>query len=223
MEIGELKGMRKVDVESVKSFISRQSDNYRPSYGRSVEQHPRTCVCIGTSNADDYLRDITGNRRFWPIPVSGESELRPWDITPETVAQIWAEVMFYYEGMGERSLLLPKEARALAEESQLAAMESDERIGLIEEYLARLLPENWAKMDRSARLFWLDDDSSKGTEERTSVSVMEIWSECFRKTPADKKRADSDDIIRMLTQLGWTKGSTRRTGCYGIQKTFVKM
>ena len=223
MEIGELKGMRKVDVESVKSFISRQSDNYRPSYGRSVEQHPRTCVCIGTSNADDYLRDITGNRRFWPIPVSGESELRPWDITPETVDQIWAEVMFYYEGMGERSLLLPKEARALAEESQLAAMESDERIGLIEEYLARLLPENWAKMDRSARLFWLDDDSSKGTEERTSVSVMEIWSECFRKTPADKKRADSDDIIRMLTQLGWTKGSTRRTGCYGIQKTFVKM
>ena len=222
MEIGELKGMRKVDVESVKSFISRQVDQYRPSYGRTVECHPRSCVCIGTSNAGDYLRDITGNRRFWPIPVSGTSAKRPWKMTEEEVGQIWAEIMFIYEAMGERSLELPKEVRKIAEQKQMEALESDERAGIIEEYLARKLPENWMSMDRSERLFWLDDDK-EGTVERDSVSVMEIWSECFRKTPADKKRADSDDIIRILVQLGWEQKGTRRTGCYGTQKGFKKL
>lgn len=221
MEIGELKGMRKTDVESVKSFVSRQVDNYRPSYGRAVESHPRACVCIGTSNANDYLRDITGNRRFWPIPVSGVSEKRPWDITDEDVAQIWSEVMFYYEGMGERSLLLPKEAAQLAKGHQMAALEYDERTGIVETYLERKLPENWPAMDLSARRFWLED-GTEGEVERTDVTVMEIWAECFRRQPTEKKRADSDDIVRILMQLGWTRSSTKRTAFYGTQKAYKK-
>lgn len=222
MEIGELKGMRKVDVESVKGFISRQVDRYRPSYGRTVEDHPRLTVYIGTSNAEDYLRDITGNRRFWPLPVSGQTKKKPWDITGEEIAQIWAEVLFYYNEMGETSLILSKEAEKIAEEKQLEALEDDERSGLIEEYLNRLLPDNWKDMDRSERLFWLDDDKNEGTQERTQVSVMEIWSECFRNKPSDKKRADSDDITKMLLRLGWKRGGTMRAGCYGRQRAFVK-
>ena len=223
MEIGELKGMRKTDVESVKSFVSRQVDNYRPSYGRAVESHPRTCVCIGTSNADDYLRDVTGNRRFWPIPVSGISEKRPWDLTDEDVAQIWSEVMFYYEGMGERSLLLPKEARALAEQQQLNALEYDERTGIVEAYLERKLPENWPAMDLSARRFWLEDNKvDEGEVTREDVTIMEIWAECFRKMPTEKKRQDSDDIVRILMQLGWRRSGTKRSAIYGTQKAYKK-
>lgn len=224
MEIGELKGMRKTDVESVKSFVSRQVDNYRPSYGRAVESHPRTCVCIGTSNADDYLRDITGNRRFWPIPVSGTSEKRPWDLTEEDVAQIWSEVMFYYEGMGERLLLLPKEARALAEQQQLNALEYDERTGIVEAYLERKLPENWPAMDLSARRFWLEDSKvDEGEVAREDVTIMEIWAECFRKMPTEKKRQDSDDIVRILMQLGWMRSGTKRSAIYGTQKAYKKV
>lgn len=223
MEIGELKGMRKTDVESVKSFVSRQVDNYRPSYGRAVESHPRTCVCIGTSNADDYLRDVTGNRRFWPIPVSGISEKRPWDLTDEDVAQIWSEVMFYYEGMGERSLLLPKEARALAEQQQINALEYDERTGIVEAYLERKLPENWPAMDLSARRFWLEDNKvDEGEVTREDVTIMEIWAECFRKMPTEKKRQDSDDIVRILMQLGWRRSGTKRSAIYGTQKAYKK-
>ncbi len=223
MEIGELKGMRKVDVESVKSFISRQVDQYRPSYGRSVECHPRSCVCIGTSNAGDYLRDVTGNRRFWPIPVSGKSKLRPWNMTSDDVAQIWAEIMFDYDCLGETSLELPKEVRKIAEQKQMEALEADERAGLVEKYLMRKLPENWVELSRSDRLFWLDEEKNEGAVERDAVSVMEIWSECFRKIPADKKRADSDDIIRILVQLGWEQNGTKRTGCYGCQKAYKRV
>ena len=72
VEIGELAGMKKADIEKVKSFLSTSDDKYRPSYGRVVESHPRQCIIIGTVNGErGYLRDITGNRRFWIIKVFG--------------------------------------------------------------------------------------------------------------------------------------------------------
>ena len=220
IEIPELRGMRKTDIESIKSFLSRQSDRYRPSYGRNVEEHPRTCVCIGTSNSDDYLRDITGNRRFWPIKVSGESRLKPWNMTADDVAQIWAETAFLYDCIGERSLILPKEAEKIAGEQQILALESDERSGIVGEYLDKKLPENWPSMDLSSRRFWLDGSDTEGTVARTEVSIMEIWSECFRKQPAEKKRTDSDDISRILIQLGWCRDGVRRQPIYGVQRIF---
>ena len=62
MEIGELAGMRKADLDKVKAFISRQDDKYRASFGRRVTPHPRQCVFFGTTNSQNgYLRDITGN------------------------------------------------------------------------------------------------------------------------------------------------------------------
>jgi putative DNA primase/helicase len=68
-ELGELSQMGKAVIESIKQFISAKVDRYRPAYGRVLESHPRQCVLVGTTNENTYLRDRTGNRRFWPIPV----------------------------------------------------------------------------------------------------------------------------------------------------------
>lgn len=223
-EISELKGMRKTEVESVKSFISRQEDIYRPSYGRQVERHKRSCVFIGTSNADDYLKDVTGNRRFWPVKCPGDTKAKPWELTPDAIAQVWAEVMFYYEEMGERSLVLPRAVEEEAVKHQVEALEHDERLGLVAMYLEKLLPEKWADMDLTDRRFWLDDeDGAEGVRARTRVSVIEIWAECFKKQPQDKKRTDSDDIVRILMQLGWVKDRTVRIPIYGPQIVYIKM
>lgn len=221
-EISELKGMRKMEVEGVKSFISRQEDIYRPAYGRRVEHIKRGCVFIGTSNADDYLKDTTGNRRFWPVEVSGKSKLKSWDITEDVRAQIWAEAWYYYDVLDDTDLILGAELEAIAAEKQIQALESDERMGFVEEYLDRLLPENWAEMDLSDRRFWLDSDNGEGTVRRETVCVMEIWTECFRNRKEDKKRADSDDIVRILQQLGWKREdrATMRVPLYGVQGVY---
>ncbi len=64
LEVGEMKGMRKMDVDSIKAFISRQEDIYRAAYGHNTERHPRQCVIFGTVNdLFGYLKDVTGNRR----------------------------------------------------------------------------------------------------------------------------------------------------------------
>ncbi len=68
-ELGELSQMGKAVIEAIKQFISAKVDRYRPAYGRVTESHPRQCVLVGTTNENTYLRDRTGNRRFWPVPV----------------------------------------------------------------------------------------------------------------------------------------------------------
>lgn len=69
VEAGELQGMRKGEVESIKSFLSRPVDKSRLAYGRITTRRPRRFIIIGTTNSDRYLKDATGNRRFWPVKV----------------------------------------------------------------------------------------------------------------------------------------------------------
>ena len=92
-EIGELAGMKKADLEKVKAFVSRRDDKYRASFGKRVTPHPRQCVFFGTTNSENgYLRDVTGNRRFWNVKVSGKGKYKPWELTQDTVDLVWAEV-----------------------------------------------------------------------------------------------------------------------------------
>lgn len=69
IELGEMSAMGKAEVTAVKAFITSKVDRYRPAYARTMEEFPRQCVLVGTTNENTYLRDRTGNRRFWPIPV----------------------------------------------------------------------------------------------------------------------------------------------------------
>lgn len=69
VEFGELANLKKADVEIIKRKLSTRVDEYRPSYGRYVEMHPRTCIFVGTTNESEYLKDPTGNRRFWPMKI----------------------------------------------------------------------------------------------------------------------------------------------------------
>ena len=80
LEIGELAGLRKAEVETLRSFLSRQNDIYRAAFGRRATPHPRQCIFFGTTNAESgYLRDTTGNRRFWPVKTPGGGAKHSWE------------------------------------------------------------------------------------------------------------------------------------------------
>lgn len=233
MELGELAGIKKMDVETVKSFITRTDDKFRQSYGTVVESHPRACIIVGsTNNEDGFLRDISGNRRFLPVNVSANSKLHPWNLDDDTVAQIWAEAKVLYEN-GE-SLELTGKLAAMAQERQRAAMEYDPRQGIVEEYLNKLLPENWDKMDLFQRRAFLygtdfDGEGKEGTVQRTRVCSMEIWCECFGRQREAIKKSDSYEIESIMQRIeGWqkytgSKAGKMRFGQYGIQKGYTRV
>ncbi len=184
LEIGELAGMKKADLDKVKAFISRQDDKYRASFGRRVTPHPRQCVFFGTTNNENgYLRDITGNRRYWNVKVTGRGKHKAWELDDDTVRQIWAETKVIAKA-GEK-LYLPPELEEFAKDEQRAAMERDDREGLVVEYLDMLLPEGWDEMDVYKRKDYVrdtDDPTRKeGVTKRMEVSNIEIWAECFGK------------------------------------------
>ncbi len=227
LEIGELAGLRKADVETLRSFISRQNDIYRAAFGRRATPHLRQCIFFGTTNEEQgYLRDTTGNRRFWPVNTPGGGSKHSWELKQEDVDQVWAEAKYLYE-QGERPIL-DDEVEALAKAAQREAMETDDREGLVMEYLNKLIPADWAKMDLNARRGFLRNDpfnggDKEGIVQRQSISVMEIWAECFGRDPGSIKKADRNEILSILAKLGWKNGIsiTQRTA-YGVQKCFSR-
>lgn len=226
LEIGELAGLKKAEVETLRSFLSRQNDIYRAAFGKRATPHLRQCVFFGTTNAESgYLRDTTGNRRFWPVKTPGNGKKQSWNLTHEEILQIWAEALVYVR-QGEK-LYLSAEMDALAKDEQREAMESDEREGLVREYLDTLLPERWAEMDLFERRNYLSGSDfgglqEKGTVRRTSVSNMEIWCECFGKERANLRRTDSNELTGILARLGWKRADNKvRIPLYGPQYVFV--
>ena len=230
LELGELAGLRKTDVETVKSFITRTDDKFRQSYGVNVENHPRQCVIVGsTNNTSGFLRDVTGNRRFWPVRVNGGNK-NVWDMSE--IDQIWAEALVKYQD-GERLILSGKE-ELMAYEEQRDAMESDDREGLVFQYLETLLPDNWHKMNLYERRNYLAGESEfgekiqTGTITRTRVCPIEIWCECLGKDRNNIKRMDSYEIEAILTKIGWKRYDGNKKGnmkfpIYDSQRAFIKV
>jgi predicted P-loop ATPase len=227
LEIPEFAGMRKADIEKVKSFISRADDKYRASYGVSVESHPRQCVLIGSVNSDKgFLRDLTGNRRFWPVKTPGGGTKRSWKITENEIEQIWAEALAIWRG-GEKLYLEGNIAR-IALREQADALENDDREGLVRDYLETLLPDSWAKMDLPDRRLYIEGcefGTPTGTVRRTNVSNLEIWCECFRKDRTAIKRQDSYEISAIMARIGgWAVAQKRvRLPIYGIQQVWERV
>lgn len=232
LELGELAGMRKTDVEVVKSFISRSDDKYRASYGVNVESHPRQCIIVGSTNAESgFLRDVTGNRRFWPVRISGDGKRKAWQMSVYDVEQIWAETLVLY-GQGEKLYLEGSDVE-LATNEQADAMESDEREGLVRSYLDTLLPDDWNALSLYERRNYLNGsefggESRVGTVERTLVCNMEIWCECFGRDASAMKPADSYAIAGIMKKInGWNKYQGNKNGTshfpiYGRQRCYEK-
>ena len=228
MEIGEMQGTRKADVDIMKGFISRQVDEYRAAYGRVVERHPRTCIICGTTNSTTgFLRDTTGNRRFWPVTVNGGGRLSVWDMTEDTRAQIWAETMILV-AEGETSYL-DAAMELEAAKMQREAIEYDDREGEVIDYLETLLPADWYSWDMAKRVDFFQqrdvlDVKVDCTMRRTKVCAREIFCECWGRPKNAWKRQDGYDIASIMARIpGWEKtGREARVPGYGHQRVYTR-
>lgn len=227
IEMAELSGLRKAEVEAVKHFISKQEDTFRPAYARSSETYLRQCVFIGTTNNKDFLRDPSGNRRFIPIDIDIALATRDifTDLTQAEVDQVWAEAVKMYKA-GE-PLFMSNEAVIMARDEQERHSETDYRRGIIEDYLNKELPGDWDDRDIDERRTFLSqtaDELSPKTERRKFVCVAEIWCECLGKNKEDMDRYKTREVNDMLRSLDeWNQSkSTKNFAIYGKQKYYYR-
>ena len=224
LEMSELSGLRKADIEAVKSFISKGEDMYRPAYGRTVEVYPRQCIFVGTTNEPDFLLDPTGNRRFIPIDSHPERATKSiFDDLDNEIDQLWAEAYQIY--LAGRPLFMTKEAEELARIEQDIHSEVDERRGLVMRFLDTKLPANWDTLDLyDRRDFLLGGLNVEGKYTRDYVCVAEIWCECFGKDKTDMTRYNTRDINAIMKSLkGWEKCNTTKVfPIYGTQKYYAR-
>jgi len=173
------------------------------------------------------LSDSSGNRRFIPVDVGavGTPEKSIWDdLTDEEIDQIWAEAVTMWR-KGE-PLFMSKEADAMAKVEQKNHSATDERTGIISQYLDIKLPEDWDKKDIYQRRDFLADESleKEGTILRDFVCVAEIWCECLGKEKTEMDRYKTREINEILRGLGdWEQSkSTKNFKNYGKQKYYSR-
>lgn len=224
IEMAELSAFKKSEAESVKQFISKCDDAFRPAYGRTVEIYKRQCIFFGTTNDTDFLKDPTGNRRFNPIDIHPENAKKSVvnDLTQYEIDQIWAEAYQLYLN-GEPLYFESNKVSSLAKAEQAKHSSTDERLGVVLEYINKLLPDDWDKKDLYDRRTWLDDPLAKnGTVERETVCIAEIWCECLNKDKKDMTRYNTREVNDLMKSLpDWEfVTSTKHFSIYGKQKYF---
>lgn len=199
-ELGELASLNKTETETVKKFISAESDRIRLPFGKKMVNYKRTVAFIGTANPNVYLKDLTGNRRFFPLPSVAEPFKSVFKLTKETIQQVWAEVLTMYKAgvypYFDGGVELDRKIIAHAKKMQEDATESNSSVDAVKEYLSMKVPNNWLETTSWDKMnFYV---SYRGGEEAyldhhnsiDRVTLTELV-ECAAGIPRNNPRSDS--------------------------------
>lgn len=197
VEIAELSAMKKTDLEGMKNFTSAVSDRYRASYGRYSTDHPRKNVFIGTTNQTDYLKDSTGERRFYPIKCGVNRPIKnPLKPNEDDILQILAEVKTWVDA-GE-PLYFDEQTIQEAKVHQQEAQVIDPLKDAILDYVNMDVPTNWNELNNNTKRSyyqrykngdnmddlgeWLDQKLDDQKEPMQITSSTEIMAVVFDKS-----------------------------------------
>ena len=225
-ELGEMTSYNRSEANAVKQFLSKREDIYRQAYGRRTGRYPRKCVFFGTSNQFEFLKDLTGNRRFWPIDVGLRKAAKSiWTELPKEVDQLWAEAVARWR-LGEPLYFENADIEALAKNEQDRHREANAKEGLIKAFLEKPVPSNYGAMTLSERkTFWAGGlKSDLPMVPREKVCALEVWCECFNGDSKTLKRQEALEINLILEHIsGWMRNpKTRRYGYCGTQRGFER-
>lgn len=191
-ELQELDGMKRHEASSVKAFITNRTDKYRGAYKENTDEFPRQCVFGGTTNEAAFLKDDTGDRRFWPIKV--DPDLRTVDDVRDALKrdkdQLWAEAVAVFRS-GIPLRLPASMERQMAERCRAFSLaELDPTNDLVELFLTTKLPVDWAAYTLDQRRRYYKDGEeiqTKGVVERLRASAAEYVQEYLGRSRDDKE------------------------------------
>ena len=217
VEVPELQALNKSETNAVKHFLSKEYDDYRPAYGRRTVRYPRRSVLFGTTNDSEFLKDDTGDRRFWPVDVMIQEPTKSVfrDLKQE-VDQMWAEAYFIFQWGGE-DLYLDAETEESARAQQKEHKKLSDWAGVIEEYLEKPIPENWYTMTPEEAEAYKLFGPGEGVEmvRRDRVCSLEVWENALGGNRKDLRNDISHRINSVIMNLdGWEK-TKARFGRYG--------
>ncbi|MDD9933585.1 MAG: virulence-associated E family protein, partial [Myxococcales bacterium] len=182
VELSELDSYNRAEMATAKAFLTRRTDRYRAAYARRTESHGRRCVFIGTTNEDAYLRDSTGNRRFWPVSV-GQVRL---DELARDRDPLWAEAVARYRA-GEQWHLTDQRDVSDAIDAQQERFVVDAWEPKVEEYLG----------------------TPTTTGPRKQVTVTEVLESALGLKLHNWGQAEQNRVARVLVHLGWERKQIR--------------
>ena len=197
LEMGEMEVMKKDTVTSneLKAFISSQADDYRVPYEKRPQRRPRQCIFCGTSNDKNFLKDRTGNRRYWPIDCHATDETKDrifnYKMSRPYLQQVMAEAVAYYKAHPNEELKLPRTIELMAEREQDEHLEEDVWVQIIDDYLE--------------------------SETIARVNAAYLYEKALDKNPADMRKGEAARILTIMRNdiSGWHEiGKARLTG-YG--------
>lgn len=224
IEVSELQAFDRSSVEAIKGFLSKQSDRYRPAYGRMLREFPRQCVFFGTTNVADFLRDTTGGRRFWPIDIDEQERTKnvPDDLPGER-DQIWAEAVIRYRA-GE-PLYLSGEIEQTALQVQEDHREVDAWEGILQDFIAKPIPDDWNSwpLDRRRDFLAGQAHTDRPLVERKRVSATEFLCEALGFAPGSLSNRDLMRVSKLLRGLpGWKPLKERYRTPYAQPRGYVR-
>ncbi len=188
VELDEMEVARKADVQALKGFLSKTEDRARLAYERTARDFPRRCVFVGTTNEEEYLKDDTGNRRFWPLRVGLG---RPIDLEGLAAErdQLFAEaVRAWLADPRPQALVLPRELWGTAAEEQGARLQTD----------------GW-EAELSGYLEGLEQDPDRPRPVR--VTMRELMLGALYLEIAHVGQREPRRIAGILKRLGWVRAT----------------
>lgn len=214
IEIPELQGFSKAETTTIKAFVSRTKDKGRLAWERHVQEFLRQCIFIGSTNDDDYLRDATGGRRFWPIRCHLEGNIDTAKLRRE-IEQIWAEAVHWWHTLraeqprGDLPLYMKDDDAA----ATALVLQDSRRTETPEELLA-------ADMRVVLDMPKLTDLDGRETP-RMVTCVKEVWCDLLGREERELTSQVTTRLIgKALRMAGWMQAGTMKHPKYGTPKAF---
>ena len=207
IEAAELHGMKNSDVEGLKSFMSRDTDRGRMAYARTPTEGERQCIVIGTTNSDKYLRDLTGNRRMWPV-VTTKFDL---EALKRDRDQLWAEAAFREAEGG--SIRLPEELWPAAAEQQRQRVVENPFIAILDEVLREPSKSIFGEDGKLVR-------TEMGEPMNGIITKENLWT-LVGVRPASRSQYLGEQLNAAMKELGWVETRNRVGGgrrAYGFKR-----